>query len=79
MTVVDDLVVDVDGFAGEEVEDAVDDVDGHANAGAEAAGIDEEETHRGRIEGHARLRATTVREWIRGFTIAPCPEGETAP
>ena len=43
--VVNDFVVDVDGGVGEEFDDLVNDIDGHADAGAEAAGVDEDELH----------------------------------
>jgi hypothetical protein len=42
--VVNDLVVDVNGCA-LDVQDLIDDVDGHVDAGAESAGVSEEDFH----------------------------------
>jgi hypothetical protein len=52
--VVDDLVVDVDLLAGEQVQHLVHDVDGHADAGAKTAGVGEDQLHRSVVVGGIR-------------------------
>ena len=46
MTVVHDLVIDVDGLVGADVQELVHHVDRHVDAGAEAAGIRKDDLHR---------------------------------
>ncbi len=44
--IVDDLVIDVDGLVGKEIDDLIHDVDRHSNAGTESTWACENEAHR---------------------------------